>query len=46
MHWEDMGMYAQYGLDEELVWARILEMDEWWKDKTWIRLIQRELPDI
>ena len=44
--WEGLGKYAQYGLDEESVWGRIVEMDDWWKEKTWNRLIQRELPDI
>ncbi|KAH7101418.1 rab-GTPase-TBC domain-containing protein [Auriculariales sp. MPI-PUGE-AT-0066] len=44
--WEELGKYAQYGLDEDAIWARIIEMDDWWKEKTWVRLLQRELPDI
>ena len=38
--------YDIYDVDEEKVWARIEEMDEWWKESTWRRLIQRELPDL
>ncbi|CAE6446006.1 unnamed protein product [Rhizoctonia solani] len=38
--------YEQYGMNEEVLWAQILGMDEWWKESTWSRLIQRELPDV
>ncbi|KAF8753876.1 hypothetical protein RHS01_06584 [Rhizoctonia solani] len=38
--------YEQYGMNEEVLWAEIMGMDEWWKDSTWSRLIQRELPDV
>ena len=38
--------YEIYDVDEEKVWARIEEMEDWWKESTWTRLIQRELPDI
>ncbi|CAE6526414.1 unnamed protein product [Rhizoctonia solani] len=37
--------YEQYGMNEEVLWAQIAGMDEWWKESTWSRLIQRELPD-
>ena len=40
------GKYEIYGLDEETLWERIDAMDGWWKDSTWTRLIQRELPDL
>ena len=40
------GKYEIYGVDEETLWERIDSMNEWWKDSTWTRLIQRELPDI
>lgn len=41
----DLGArYEQYGMTEEALWER-LEQNEW-KDSTWSRLIQRELPDI
>jgi len=41
----DMGArYEQYGLTEEALWDR-LESTEW-KESTWSRLIQRELPDV
>lgn len=43
---EGAGKYAHYGVDEESVWARIIEMDDWWKESTWKRLLQRELPDL
>jgi len=42
----DGGKYEIYGLDEETLWERIESMNDWWKEKTWKRLIQRELPDI
>ncbi|KAG8782495.1 hypothetical protein FRC12_020756 [Ceratobasidium sp. 428] len=38
--------YEQYGMSEEVLWERIQGMEEWWKDTTWSRLIQRELPDV
>ncbi|PPQ78038.1 hypothetical protein CVT25_015583 [Psilocybe cyanescens] len=40
------GKYEIYGVDEETLWDRIDSMDDWWKESTWTRLIQRELPDI
>jgi len=40
------GKYEIYGLDEETLWDRIDAMDGWWKDSTWTRLLQRELPDM
>ncbi|KAF4623962.1 hypothetical protein D9613_002251 [Agrocybe pediades] len=40
------GKYEIYGVDEETLWDRIDSMDDWWKDSTWTRLIQRELPDL
>ncbi|KZO95461.1 RabGAP/TBC [Calocera viscosa TUFC12733] len=40
------GRYAQYGMSEEAVFDRIAAIDEWWKENTWMRLIQRELPDL
>ena len=42
----DGGKYEIYGVDEETLWERIFGMDDWWKESTWIRLIQRELPDL
>ncbi|KAJ7786470.1 rab-GTPase-TBC domain-containing protein [Mycena metata] len=42
----DGGRYEVYGVDEETVWERIDSMQDWWKDSTWARLIQRELPDL
>lgn len=42
----DGGKYEIYGVEEEALWERIQAMDEWWKESTWKRLIQRELPDI
>ncbi|KAJ6519968.1 rab-GTPase-TBC domain-containing protein [Mycena sanguinolenta] len=42
----DGGRYEIYGVDEETVWERIDSMHDWWKDTTWARLIQRELPDL
>jgi TBC1 domain family member 14 len=41
----DGGKYEIYGVDEESLWDRIDHMDDWWKESTWTRLIQRELPD-
>ncbi|QRV80222.1 TBC1 domain family member 14 [Ceratobasidium sp. AG-Ba] len=38
--------YEQYGMSEEVLWDRIKGMEEWWKDSTWGRLIERELPDV
>jgi len=40
------GRYAQYGITEEAVFERIAQVDDWWKENTWMRLIQRELPDL
>ncbi|KAH9997748.1 rab-GTPase-TBC domain-containing protein [Russula compacta] len=40
------GIYEIYGVDEETVWDRINFMNDWWKESTWARLLQRELPDI
>ncbi|KAI0778741.1 rab-GTPase-TBC domain-containing protein [Trametes elegans] len=40
------GKYEIYGVDEEALWERIDSMDEWWRESTWRRLIQRELPDL
>lgn len=40
------GKYEIYGVDEETLWDRIDSMDDWWKENTWRRLIQRELPDL
>ncbi|KAJ7727830.1 rab-GTPase-TBC domain-containing protein [Mycena maculata] len=42
----DGGRYEIYGVDEETLWERIDSMQDWWKDSTWTRLIQRELPDL
>ena len=42
----DHGKYAIYGVDEENLWERIDSMDEWWRESTWKRLIERELPDL
>ncbi|KZV76941.1 RabGAP/TBC [Peniophora sp. CONT] len=42
----DGGRYEIYGVDEEALWDRITGMDEWWRDSTWQRLLQRELPDL
>ncbi|KAJ7070893.1 rab-GTPase-TBC domain-containing protein, partial [Mycena amicta] len=42
----DGGKYELYGVDEETLWERIDNMHDWWKDSTWMRLIQRELPDL
>ncbi|KZT54652.1 RabGAP/TBC [Calocera cornea HHB12733] len=40
------GRYAQNGITEESLFDRIEAVDEWWKENTWMRLIQRELPDL
>ncbi|THH13468.1 hypothetical protein EW146_g6750 [Bondarzewia mesenterica] len=40
------GKYEIYGVDEETLWDRIDAMDDWWKESTWTRLLQRELPDL
>ncbi|KAI0036590.1 rab-GTPase-TBC domain-containing protein [Vararia minispora EC-137] len=40
------GKYEIYGVDEETVWDRIFGMEDWWKESTWQRLLQRELPDL
>ncbi|RDX51867.1 RabGAP/TBC [Lentinus brumalis] len=42
----DNGKYEMYGVDEENLWERIDSMNEWWRESTWKRLIQRELPDL
>ena len=42
----DGGKYEIYGVDEETLWERIDHMNDWWKESTWTRLIQRELPDL
>ncbi|KAL1741191.1 rab-GTPase-TBC domain-containing protein [Schizophyllum fasciatum] len=42
----DGGKYEIYGVDEETLWERIDSMEDWWKESTWKRLTQRELPDI
>ncbi|KAH8099322.1 RabGAP/TBC [Cristinia sonorae] len=43
---EGAAKYEIYGVDEEALWERIESMEEWWKESTWTRLIQRELPDL
>ena len=40
------GKYEVYGVDEETLWERLDAMDDWWKESTWTRLLQRELPDL
>lgn len=40
------GKYEIYGVDEEKLWERINATEDGCKESTWIRLIQRELPDI
>lgn len=42
----DGGKYEIYGVDEETLWERLDDMEDWWRQSTWTRLIQRELPDI
>jgi hypothetical protein len=39
------GKYEIYAVDEEAVWERLDDMQEWWRDTTWKRLLSRELPD-
>jgi TBC1 domain family member 14 len=38
--------YEIYGVDEETLWERLDSMEDWWRETTWTRLIQRELPDL
>ncbi|KAI0697592.1 RabGAP/TBC [Cytidiella melzeri] len=38
--------YEIYGVDEETLWERLDNMEDWWRETTWTRLIQRELPDL
>ncbi|KIY46073.1 RabGAP/TBC [Fistulina hepatica ATCC 64428] len=38
--------YEIYDFDERTLWQHIEDMKEWWKESTWKRLIQRELPDL
>jgi len=38
--------YEQYGMSEQALWDRVYELDDWWRESTWIRLITRELPDL
>ncbi|EMD41842.1 hypothetical protein CERSUDRAFT_79464 [Gelatoporia subvermispora B] len=40
------GKYEIYGVDEETLWERLDAMDDWWRESTWTRLLQRELPDL
>ncbi|KIM70256.1 hypothetical protein SCLCIDRAFT_62196, partial [Scleroderma citrinum Foug A] len=40
------GKYEIYGIDEETLWERIDSMEDWWRESTWKRLTQRELPDL
>lgn len=40
------GKYEIYGVDEETLWDRIDSMEDWWRESTWRRLTQRELPDL
>lgn len=42
----DGAKYDIYGMDEEILWERIDSMEDWWKESTWKRLTQRELPDL
>ncbi|KAG1904724.1 rab-GTPase-TBC domain-containing protein [Suillus fuscotomentosus] len=42
----DGAKYDIYGVDEETLWERIDSMEDWWKESTWRRLTQRELPDL
>ncbi|KAI5121319.1 hypothetical protein M0805_003786 [Coniferiporia weirii] len=38
--------YEIYNVDEENIWEEIETLEDWWKESTWTRLIQRELPDL
>jgi TBC1 domain family member 14 len=38
--------YEIYGLDEETIWDELQTLEKWWKESTWARFIQRELPDL
>ncbi|KAH8120083.1 RabGAP/TBC [Phellopilus nigrolimitatus] len=38
--------YEIYNLDEDNVWEELESLESWWKESTWTRLIQRELPDL
>lgn len=38
--------YEIYNIDEDNVWEEIDALEGWWKESTWSRLIQRELPDL
>jgi len=42
----DGAKYTIYGVDEETLWERIDSMEDWWRESTWKRLTQRELPDL
>lgn len=42
----DGAKYDIYSVDEETLWERIDSMEDWWKESTWKRLTQRELPDL
>ncbi|PWN39170.1 hypothetical protein IE81DRAFT_318334 [Ceraceosorus guamensis] len=36
-------IYAQYGINEEMLFQALEEQDEWWRDSTLERLLDREL---
>lgn len=36
--------YEQYGMSEEVLWERVAEMDEWWRESTWSALFPLLLP--
>ncbi|EKM61378.1 uncharacterized protein PHACADRAFT_82585 [Phanerochaete carnosa HHB-10118-sp] len=38
--------YEIYNVDEETLWERLDAMEDWWRESTWTRLVQRELPDL
>jgi TBC1 domain family member 14 len=38
--------YEIYDLSEDALWEQLEAMEGWWKESTWTRLIQRELPDL
>lgn len=42
----DGGKYEIYDVNEENLWERIDGMEDWWKESTWNKLTQRELPDL